>query len=73
MTEWEVKKLDLCTLSYKPAKNGRIKLVEEISHVHFTSLTSLNLQGNGISSVEALPNVAMPHIIKLSVGTLITI
>ena len=70
MTEWEVKKLDLCTLSYKAGKNGRATLVEEISHVHFTSL---NLQGNGISSVEALPNVPMPHIIKLSVGTLITI
>jgi DNA polymerase/3'-5' exonuclease PolX len=42
--------------------NDRPTMVKEISHVHFTALTQLQLGGNKIESAEGLIRVHMAHI-----------
>jgi hypothetical protein len=45
--------------------NSRATVVKEISHIHFTALTELDLEQNLIKSIEGLVCVDMPHIKKL--------
>jgi hypothetical protein len=44
-------------------------MAEEISHIRFTALTILFLDGNRIESVEGLARVHMAHIKVLSIGS----
>jgi hypothetical protein len=49
--------------------NRRGTVAKEIAHIHFTTLTSLNLEGSNIESIEGLARVCMPHIQALNLGT----
>jgi hypothetical protein len=49
--------------------NNRAAMMKEISHIHFTALTILQLGGNRIESVEGLARVHMPHIKEISLST----
>ena len=49
--------------------NHRATIVKEITHIHFTALTTLWLGGNRIESVEGLARVHMAHIQSVFLGT----
>ena len=49
--------------------NNRATIVKEIDHIHFTSLTYLQLSTNNIESIEGLPSVRMPQIKALNLST----
>jgi hypothetical protein len=42
--------------------NHRATIVQEITHIHFSVLTEVQLAGNRIKSVEGLVRVHMAHI-----------
>ena len=49
--------------------NHRPTVVQEIAHIHFTTLARLNLINNDIESIEGLTRLQMPHIVSLYLGT----
>ena len=42
--------------------NGREAILKEISHIYFPRLVVLNLSGNAMTSIEAVPSIQMPNL-----------
>jgi hypothetical protein len=49
--------------------NQRATIVKEIAHIHFTTLTILELDGNNIESIAGLVRVQMAYIKRVHLCT----
>jgi hypothetical protein len=48
--------------------NYRVTIIKDISHIHFLSLTILNLKGNQLESIEGIACISMAHLEQLYLG-----